>query len=185
MRENIGRGSGTLYIYSSTAGCLRSPVSCGMWHVVCGSTGQVVESKVKSLCRYYTRNILTVTSWTMSASSSHIRNSAEETTWRMSPPHPLPSFPPLLLPMSIQLLCTAVDVDLLNFEKNKQTSNVAGTLYDPGRRYANRDVGHVFEQKRVPRDQPPGASKRSVQEGVGLRERPERVILHLSAGFQT
>lgn len=49
MRENIGRGSGTLYIYSSTAGCLRSPVSCGMWHVVCGSSGRVETQIVLSV----------------------------------------------------------------------------------------------------------------------------------------
>lgn len=158
---------------------LLSHVACGMWYV-----GQVVESKLKSSCRYYTRNILTVTSWTMSASSSHIRNSAEETTWRMSPPHPLPSFPPLLLPMSIQLLCTAVDVDLLNLKKTnkRQTSPVlcmilAGVM--------QTGIWVTFLNRREPRGQPPGASKRSVQEGVGLRERPERVILHLSAGFKT
>ena len=29
-------------------------------------------------------------------------------------------------------------------------SNVAGTLYGPGRRFVNRGVGHVFEREESP-----------------------------------
>lgn len=146
--------------------------------------GQVVVSVLYIYLVLITavRNILTVTSWTTSASSSHIRNSADDTVWRMSPPHPLPSVLTLSPPMAIHPLQQWTR-DLEKRKNRRNMSNVAGTLYGPGRRFANRGVGHVFEREESSSGAP-GGSKRKVQEGIGLWGRLERAILHLEVWFK-
>ena len=101
----------------------------------------------------------------------------------MNPPHPLPSIFPLLLPMAIQLLQL-----VLKKETNVQLAEPIFCMILAG--VSQTGVWVTFLNPKLRAEPAPpcppttGAGERKVQEGIGLRERPGRLVLKARGRIQ-